>query len=74
MKCINRTENFLLLAVAVTSLMINLSGAFRLGIIGGDLEFITNVPYQAAFLVNGKLKCGATIISDSCALTAGNTE
>jgi hypothetical protein len=71
MKCINRTEKFLLGAVIIASLMINPSAARRLGIVGGETASISNFPYQAAFLVLGRLKCGASIISDNCALTAG---
>lgn len=72
MKCINRMEKFFLQAVVVSSLMINLSEARRLGIIGGEVVDVQNYPYQAAYLASGKLKCGASIISDNCALTAGN--
>lgn len=71
MKCISETEKFLLVAVIVASLMINLSAARRLGIVGGATESISNVPYQAAYLVNGRLKCGASIISDRYCLSAG---
>lgn len=71
MKCTNRTEKFLLGAVIVANLMINLSLARRLGIVGGETTNISNVPYQAGFLASGSLKCGACILSDNCALTAG---
>jgi hypothetical protein len=74
MKCIIRSDNFFSRAVIALSLMINLSEARRLGIVGGKAESISNVPYQAAYLVNGRLKCGASIISDNCALTAGNNK
>lgn len=72
MKCISRVEKFFLQAVVVSNLMINLSVARRLGIIGGEITDVQTCPYQAAFLASGKLKCGASIISDNCALTAGS--
>jgi trypsin len=72
MKCINRMEKFFLQAVVVSSLMINLLVARRLGIIGGETTDISVCPYQAAYLASGKLKCGASIISEGCALTAGH--
>lgn len=72
MKCINRMEKFLLRAVVVLNLMINFSLARRLGIVGGESTDILKVPYQAAYLAAGKLKCGASIISDNCAFTASN--
>lgn len=63
---------FLLQAVIAASVMINFSLSRRLGIVGGDRETdISSFPFVAAYLVNGNLKCGASIISDSWALTAG---
>lgn len=62
---------FPLQAVIASTLMINFSLSQRLGIIGGDETVIQKYPYQAAFLWNGKLKCGASIIGKLWALTAG---
>jgi Trypsin len=64
-------EKFLLFAVITSTLMINFSVSFRLGIIGGRTSDIEDFPYQAAYLYNEQLKCGASIISESWALTAG---
>lgn len=60
-------EKFLLQTV-IALLMINLSQSVS------DDEKTSNIrefAYQAAFLVDGDLKCGASIISEFCALTAG---
>jgi hypothetical protein len=65
-------KKLLLHAVISVSLMINSSQAARLRIVGGQTTDIIYLPYQAAYLANGKLKCGASIISNYCALTAGN--
>lgn len=68
-------RNFFLSAVIVTSLMINSSQSNRrLGIVGGRQSAIDKTPYQAAFCANGKLKCGACIIDERWALTAGMHE
>lgn len=44
----------------------------RFGVIGGVQTTISKSPYQLAFLFNGKLKCGASIISDTFGLTAAH--
>lgn len=67
-------EKFLLQAVIVVSLMINFALPRRLQIMGGEITDVRNCPYQAAYLAGGKLKCGASIISDNWALTAGRRE
>lgn len=65
-------RNFLLSAVIVTSLLINSTESNRrLGIVGGRTATIEKTPYQAAYLTNGILKCGACIIDKEWALTAG---
>jgi hypothetical protein len=43
----------------------------KFGIIGGEETTISKFPYQVAYLYNDKLKCGASIISSTCLLTAG---
>jgi hypothetical protein len=66
--------------IIVISLMINychcapsssVKSKKRLGIVGGKEASIEDYPYQGAFLYNGKLKCGLSIISKDCFLTAG---
>lgn len=64
-------EKFLLQAVIVGSLMINFSLSYNLGLVRGEKSDIRYFPYQAAYIANGKFKCGATVISEKCALTAG---
>lgn len=61
----------ILQAFAVISLTIRFSLSRRLGIVGGQLADFKAFPYQGAYLSNNKLKCGASIISEWCALTAG---
>lgn len=41
-------------------------------IIGGQETTIKQFPHQGAFLANKKLKCGCSVISNNCFLTAGN--
>jgi hypothetical protein len=43
----------------------------RLQIVGGNEVGIEDFPYQGGFLFNGKLKCGCSVISRDCILTAG---
>jgi hypothetical protein len=43
----------------------------KFGIVGGEETTISKFPYQVGYLVNGKLKCGGSIISSNCILTAG---
>lgn len=62
----------LLQAVIVTSFMINSSlSARRFGIINGEETDIQNFPYQIVYLTNGTFKCGGSIISKNCVVTAG---
>jgi hypothetical protein len=49
----------------------NNSGVRRLGIIGGKETSISKYPYQGGYLFQNKLKCGSSIISKHCFLTAG---
>lgn len=44
----------------------------RFGVIGGVQIEINKSPYQLAYLYNGKLKCGASIISERFGLTAAH--
>jgi len=46
----------------------------KLGIVGGKSATINGFPYQLAYLSNGKLKCGASLIGKLCALTAGELQ
>lgn len=65
-------KKFLLQAVIVASFMINISlSARRFGIINGDESEIQNFPYQIVYQANGVFKCGGSIISESCVVTAG---
>lgn len=64
-------EKFPLWAVIASTLMINFSLSRRMGIIGGERAMIQNFPYQAAYLSGGKFKCGASLLSGSWGLTAG---
>ncbi|CRL00489.1 CLUMA_CG013750, isoform A [Clunio marinus] len=59
-------------AVIIVSLMINFTRAHRFGIIGGAATDIESFPFAAAFLVDNKFKCGSSIISENCALTAAH--
>ena len=67
----NIMKKFLLRAVIVTSLMINFSVSSRLGIVGGEETDVEHFPFMAGYLTDGILKCGGSIISDKCVLTAG---
>lgn len=62
---------FLLQVVVALSLVIISCVSRRLGIVGGKQSDIKGFPYQGAYLARDKLKCGAIIISELCALTAG---
>ena len=54
-------------------LLINTADSKRLfGIVGGTRTEIENLPYQLAYLSNGKYRCGASLISKDFALTAGH--
>lgn len=64
-------QGVLLQTVIALCAMINLSRSRQFQTIGGEASDIHEFAYQAAFLVDGELKCGASIISEFCALTAG---
>lgn len=64
----------MLIVFILSSLMINCCHGQvkkRFGIVGGTEVGIEDYPYQCAFLANGVLKCGCSIISNDCLLTAG---
>lgn len=42
------------------------------GIVGGTRTSIANLPYQLAYLSDGKYRCAASLISNNFALTAGH--
>ncbi|KAG5674238.1 hypothetical protein PVAND_004218 [Polypedilum vanderplanki] len=44
----------------------------RFGIVGGEETQISKFPHQIAYLYQGNLKCGGSIISSNCILTAGH--
>lgn len=46
-------------------------GAYRLQIINGKATDVQTTPYQLVFLYNDRFVCGAAIISENYALTAG---
>lgn len=48
------------------------SQARRFGIVNGKRSDIKNFPYQSAFLIDNKLKCGGTVISSNFILTAAH--
>lgn len=71
----DKMEKFLFYAVIASTLMINFSLALsvRLGIVGGlRVESIKEAPYQAAFFIMNAFKCGGSLISKECILTAGS--
>lgn len=53
-------------------ILLQLVESRRFGVIGGVQTIISKSPYQLAFLFNNKLKCGASIISETFCLTAAH--
>lgn len=64
-------KKFILQAIIASCLMINLTQSRRFQNVDEEASDVQEFAYQAAYLVDGKLKCGASIISEFCALTAG---
>lgn len=76
--CICIMKSFPLLIIFIISMInyclcqpTNSSVKRKFGIVGGKEADIEDYPYQCAFLHEGKLKCGCSVISRDCFLTAG---
>ena len=62
-----------LLIYIIVLLLVNVAESNRgFGIIGGTRTNIANLPYQLAYFSNGHYRCGASLISNVFALTAGH--
>ncbi|CAO1373108.1 unnamed protein product [Diamesa hyperborea] len=57
----------------IVILLINVADSrHAFGIVGGTRTNIAYLPYQLAYLSNGNYRCGASLISNNFALTAGH--
>ncbi|CAO1302725.1 unnamed protein product [Diamesa serratosioi] len=71
----NKQDRFKTLNYTPTDmfLLLNAVDSKRIfGIVGGIKTDIQTLPYQLAYLSNGKYRCGASLISNDFALTAGH--